>query len=289
MKISFAEFDLPQSGAVVVGVWEDRVLTAAGPAARRGDRRRGRPRARRRAPLPAARRTSCCRSSAPAELPLSRIVLAGLGKPDAVDARLLQDLGGNLVAHLNGAGESEATFAHRCSATRAPIEPAEAAAQLAFGAQLRVLSLRQIPHQARSPSRSRRSPRSPWRPTAPGAARSALSRRSTRPPRRSPSPAIWSPSRPTCSIPRRWPSRPRRSRELGVAVEILDENRMRELGMGALLGGRRRAAPGRRASSSWSMARRHAAEQPRRSPLSARASPSTPAASRSSRPPAWAT
>ena len=30
----------------------------------------------------------------PPNLSLSRIVVAGLGKPDAVDARLLQDLGG---------------------------------------------------------------------------------------------------------------------------------------------------------------------------------------------------
>jgi len=27
MKISFSEFELPRSGAVVVGVWEERVLT----------------------------------------------------------------------------------------------------------------------------------------------------------------------------------------------------------------------------------------------------------------------
>ena len=38
MKIDFAKFALPQSGAVVVGVWEDRVLTAA---ARRLDEETG--------------------------------------------------------------------------------------------------------------------------------------------------------------------------------------------------------------------------------------------------------
>ena len=91
-------------------MWEDRVLTAAGAAARRGDRRRDRPGGRRGAPLPRQEERAAA-ADRPAELPLSRIVVAGLGKPDAVDARLLQDLGGNLVAHLNGAGESEATFA----------------------------------------------------------------------------------------------------------------------------------------------------------------------------------
>ena len=47
----------------------------------------------------------------PANLSVSRIVLAGLGKPDSADARFCQRLGGRLAAHLNGAGESEATFA----------------------------------------------------------------------------------------------------------------------------------------------------------------------------------
>jgi hypothetical protein len=38
MKIEFAKFALPRSGAVVVGAWEDRVLTAT---ARRLDEETG--------------------------------------------------------------------------------------------------------------------------------------------------------------------------------------------------------------------------------------------------------
>src|SRR5262249_61127032 len=45
-------------------------------------------------------------------------------------------LGGKLFAHLNGAGEEAATFAIEVD-EGAPIGQAEAAAQLAFGAQLR--------------------------------------------------------------------------------------------------------------------------------------------------------
>ena len=73
---------------------------------------------------------------APANLALSRIVLAGLGKPEQADARVFEDLGGALAAHLNGAGETEATVAVEIG-EGAPLGAAEAAAALAFGAQLR--------------------------------------------------------------------------------------------------------------------------------------------------------
>jgi len=135
MDIRFAEFSLPQSGAVVVGVWEERVLTAS---ARRLDEATGGAVAR--AVAAAARfhgkKNELVPLIGPPGLPLSRIVLAGLGKPEAVDARLLEDLGGNLVAHLNAAGETEAGFAIDLGDS-APVKPAEAAARLAFGAALR--------------------------------------------------------------------------------------------------------------------------------------------------------
>src|SRR5207247_3366753 len=72
----------------------------------------------------------------PPHLPVSRIVVAGLGKPDKVDARLLQDLGGALSAHLNSAGETAATFAIDLG-DDAPVKPAETAAHLAFRAPTR--------------------------------------------------------------------------------------------------------------------------------------------------------
>src|SRR5215216_6427045 len=135
MKIDFAEFALPSSGAVVVGAWEDRVLTAP---ARRLDEATGGAITR---AVAAAHRFHGKKNEllpiiGPPELKVSRIVVAGLGKPEAVDERLLQDLGGNLVAHLNGAGETEAVFAIDLGDS-AKLKPAEAGAQLAFGASLR--------------------------------------------------------------------------------------------------------------------------------------------------------
>ncbi|MGC2521029.1 MAG: M17 family peptidase N-terminal domain-containing protein, partial [Stellaceae bacterium] len=93
MKTAFAKPDLPRSGAAVVGIWEDRALT---PAARRLDEATDGTIAR---ALAAAVRFSGKKGEllaivAPPKLPLSRIVLAGLGKPERADARLFEELGG---------------------------------------------------------------------------------------------------------------------------------------------------------------------------------------------------
>src|SRR5437868_2184713 len=110
MDIHFAEFSLPKSGAVVVGVWEDRALT--GPARRLDEATQGAvARAVAAAPRSHGKKNEIVAVIGPPGLPISRIVLVVLGKPKAIDARVLEDLGGTLPAHLNSAGESEATFA----------------------------------------------------------------------------------------------------------------------------------------------------------------------------------
>jgi leucyl aminopeptidase len=85
--------------------------------------------------------------------------------------------------------------------------------------------------------------------------------------------------------PESFVERCRELSKLGIEIEVLDGEQMKKLGMGALLGvaqgSVRDAAP-----SGAPLERRRAKERPL-SPLSARASPSTPAESRSSRPRAW--
>ena len=135
MKISFAKPDQPRSGAVVVGVWDEAVLT---PAAKRLDEATGGAIVR---ALSAASRFKGKKDEllpivGPANLPVTRIILAGLGKADLANGRLFQQLGGNLVAHLNSAGEQEATIAIDVG-EGSPISQTEAAAQLAFGARLK--------------------------------------------------------------------------------------------------------------------------------------------------------
>ncbi|HZK91205.1 MAG TPA: leucyl aminopeptidase [Stellaceae bacterium] len=135
MKISFAEFEPPRAGAVVVGVWEKGALT--GPARQLDEASAGAlTRALAASPRFRGKRNELVPIVGPANLGVTRIVLAGLGAPEAVDARSLQDLGGTLVAHLNGVGETAAIFAIDVGeATGLPA--GTPAAHLAFGAALR--------------------------------------------------------------------------------------------------------------------------------------------------------
>ncbi len=232
MKIDFAEFVLPRSGAVVVGAWEDRTLTAT---ARRLDEDTGGAitRAVAAAPRFHGKKNELLPLIGPPNVTLSRIVVAGLGKPDAIDARLLQDLGGNLVAHLNGAGETEATFAIDLG-DGVKVKPAEAAAQLTFGAALRAYrfdkyrttekpekkpSLTTITVATEAPDAAHEAHRSL------GAAAEAIA--FTRDLVSEPANALY---------PETLAERAASLTKYGLSVEVLDEDRMRDLGMGALLG-----------------------------------------------------
>jgi leucyl aminopeptidase len=234
MDIRFAEFSLPQSGAVVVGVWEERVLTAS---ARRLDEATGGAvvRAVAAAPRFHGKKNELVPLIGPPGLPVSRIVLVGLGKPEAVEARMLEDLGGNLVAHLNGAGETEASFAIDLG-DGAPMKPAEGAARLAVGAALRAYRFdkyrtRQKPEQkpslaaitvsAPAPDQAKKAYR------ALGAAADSVA--FTRDLVSEPANELYPESMAERAAALAGPDLP------GLTVEILDDNRMRELGMGALL------------------------------------------------------
>ena len=74
---------------------------------------------------------------APAGLKASRILLAGLGKPDGVDEKGLETLGAQIVARLYAAGETTASIELDVARKAARSRKAELAAHLAFGARLR--------------------------------------------------------------------------------------------------------------------------------------------------------
>ena len=232
MKIGFVEPDLPRSGAVVVGVWEEAVLT---PAARRLDEATDGAitRALSAAPRFKGKKDELLPIIAPANLSVSRIVLSGLGKSELADSRLFQGLGGNLVAHLNGAGETEATFAIDLDAS-ASMDQAEAAAQLAFGARLRSYRFdryktKQKPEQKASLSRVTVATAAP-----------AAAERAYEPLDKTAGAVFFTRdlvSEPANVIyPETLAAQAEILTEYGVDVEILDEKRMRELGMNALLG-----------------------------------------------------
>ena len=231
MEISFAEADEPRSGAVVAGVWEEAVLT---PAARRLDEATDG--AVRRALSAAARfkgkKDELLPIVGPPGLTVNRIVLAGLGKPAAVNARSLQQLGGNLVAHLNSAGEAEATFA--IDVDEADIEPADAAAHLAFGARLK--SYRFDKYKTKQKPEQKASLRRITVTTAvPSAAERAYQ------PLDKTADAVFFTrdlvSEPANVIyPESLAAQAEALADLGLVVEVLDEQKLRKLGMNALLG-----------------------------------------------------
>jgi leucyl aminopeptidase len=232
MKTVFAEPDLPRSGAAVVGIWAGRALT---PAARRLDEATDGTITR---ALAAAARFSGKKNEllaivAPPKLPLSRIVLAGLGNPETADPRVFEELGGALAAHLNGAGETEATVAVDV-AEGAPANAGDAAAAVAFGASLRAYRFdkhktRQKPEQKPSltqltvSSDAAEAAQRAYRPLEAAAEAVFFTRDLVS----EPANVIY---------PETLADAARTLEKLGVEVEVLDERAMRELGMGALLG-----------------------------------------------------
>ncbi|MFZ2008339.1 MAG: leucyl aminopeptidase [Stellaceae bacterium] len=236
MKISFAEFEPPRlgdhGGAIVVGVWEEGALTAS---ARQLDEASGGAIGRAIAASPRfrAKKSELLPIVAPANLVVSRIVLAGLGKPEAVDARGLEDLGGALVAHLNGAGETTATIALDIG-DAAEIAPAAASAHLAFGAALRSYRF----DKYRTTEKPERKPTLAALILAganPTAARKAYKNFAaaaeavafTRDLVSEPANVIY---------PETLAEQAAALTSFGLDVEVLDEERMRALGMGAILG-----------------------------------------------------
>ncbi|HUY67747.1 MAG TPA: leucyl aminopeptidase [Alphaproteobacteria bacterium] len=248
MKIEFAEFALPRAGALVVGVWEDSELT---PAARQADEASLGAVARAVAATPRfhGKKGELLPLIGPPGVPLSRIVAAGLGKRQAVDVRLLQDLGGGLVAHLNSAGESEATIALDLG-DDAMLTPAEAAANLALGAELRAYRFakyRTTEKPERKPTLARLTVATP----KPGAAREAHRRQAavaeavafTRDLVSEPANVIY---------PETLAEQAASLAASGLTVEVLDEKRLKDLGMGALLGvAQGSARPPRLVTMAW--------------------------------------
>jgi leucyl aminopeptidase len=232
MKINFAEFEPPRSGAVAVGVWEDGTLT---PPARQLDEASGGAIARALTASPRFRgkRGEIVPVVAPANLGVDRIVIVGLGKPESLDRRAAEDIGGGLVAHLNGVGASAATIAVDFG-DEASLKPADAAAHLAFGAALRAYRF----DKYRTTERPERKPtltalvisgsaataaRRAYKDLAAAAEAVAFTRD-----------LVSEPA--NILYPETLAEQAAALSSFGLDVEVLDEARMAELGMHAILG-----------------------------------------------------
>src|ERR1700722_17598302 len=137
MQIVFAApKPVVSTGSWVVAAWEGGALT---PAAVKADKASGGALGR---GLKFSRFTGksgqILEVLAPSGLSLSRILLVGLGKPEALHEKELEVIGAQIVAKLQSLGETAATFEiEGPSGKKGVVKSGEIAAHLAFGARLR--------------------------------------------------------------------------------------------------------------------------------------------------------
>ena len=226
MKVTFAEPALPKSGAVVVGIAQGKTI---GPVAKQVDEASG-------GAIKRALKHSAFEGKAkqlldivaPAEVPYSRIVLVGLGKEG--NERQETDLGGRVIAHLNGVGEKTANIAVDFNDGDAP----GAAARIAYGAVLR--SYRFDKYRTKDEKKKKSS----MSTLSLSVKDAAAARRAFGPMEKIADGVSFTrdlvSEPPNTLYPGSFAQQVKKLSQLGVKVEVLSEKQMEKLGMGALLG-----------------------------------------------------
>jgi leucyl aminopeptidase len=230
MDISFAAREPAGPGALVVGILEGGVLSDA---AARTDRATG-------GAIKRALAVSRFKGQsghilevlAPAGVKASRIILAGLGKPDTFNGAVAERLAATILARLLTGGEQSLTFAID-RPKNAKIAEADLAAHLAFGALLRSYrfdhyrkvnddekpTLKKVIVLTPEPGPSRQA----WADLAAVGEGIFLARDLVNEPA-------------NILYPDEFAKRTTGLRKLGVKVEVLEVPAMKKLGMNALLG-----------------------------------------------------
>jgi leucyl aminopeptidase len=139
MKITFAGAQLPKSGTIVVFAMQGGKLTA--PAVAVDKACKGQLTRAMKAANFEAKRDQILDVIAPGAS-YDRVMLVGLGKPDALNAREIELLGGTIAGALQGAKQQAAAIAFAAPGVKGLTE-AEAASYLASGAALRVYAFEQ--------------------------------------------------------------------------------------------------------------------------------------------------
>jgi leucyl aminopeptidase len=283
MKIDFTASAAPRAGAIVALAADGKALS---PTAQRLDRDSG-------GAVKRAINESKFKGGkdqtltimAPRGVRASRIVLVGIGKPDAFDANAAFGTGSTVYAALGNTGETQALVSVEAFPNM-KLDPAEAAAQIAYGAQLRSYRFDKYRTKEKPEDkptlnaltvavRNDRAARAAYAPLGKVAEAIFFTRDLVAEPAnvitRSPSPTRRARSPSSASRSRCWTVR--RSRSSGWARSSASP----------------RAAPTSRASSPCAGRETAAPRTSARSRSSARASRSIPAASRSSPPPTWRT
>jgi len=231
MKISFSPRALPKTGAIAVTVAKDSKLGAIGTDL---DQRTGGALTR---AMQAARFTGKAEETltllAPAGVDAARLLLVGIGNPAEATAVTAANAGAAAIAGMLTSGEEEVAIvadAHDGAA----LPEGEFAAELAYGATLR--AYRFDKYRTKEPKEKKPSVRTVsiltgdaagaetrWARLEKVAAGVFVTRDVVSEP-------------PNVIYPETLAARCRELSSLGLEVEVLDETKMKELGMGALLG-----------------------------------------------------
>jgi len=230
MRVTFVEPKIPASGTVVAGVSEGRKLS---PAAAELDKASGG--AVRRAMQESTfegKAEQLLEIVAPAGLKVGRILLAGLGK--GLDGLDRERLGGRVLARLEGSGVQQATVCVDAGAD----DLAEAAARIAYGAQLR--SYRFEKYRTAKKSDNDDAAKKPLGALTMAVKGAAKARRLFAPLDQVADGVFLTrdlvSEPPNTLYPASFAREARKLAKLGVKVEVLGEKQMEKLGMGALLG-----------------------------------------------------
>ena len=231
MKIDFSGITLPTEGTVVVGVLADRELT---PTARElDDRMSGAIRRALEHSRFTGKKNSVLFIAAPGGVKVNGVLLIGLGKAAEIDSVQLQGLGGTAVAQLNRSGEKAASFAID-SVDGSALSAADMAADVALGVRLgsyRFDKYRTKQQEDKKPTLQRVQ----LMCADPDSAQEAYE------PRDRLADGVYL-TRDLVSEPSnvKYPATIvediERLADVGIDVEVLNQDKMRELGMGALLG-----------------------------------------------------
>ena len=231
MNISFAAPGLPATGALVTGVLEGKKLS---PTAAAIDKKTGGAINRAiSASRFSGRKMEMLEVVAPHGLKNSRVLLVGLGDPEKLEVRDLQELGGAAFARLARSGDRDIAFIID-AIKGASAEGTQRAAHYAYGALLRSYrfdkyrtkqkaedkpSIRKLTMHVASPQKARALMRS-LEKVCDGVffTRNLVSE---------PANVIY---------PASFATRARELTKLGVKVQVLGEAAMAKMGMGALLG-----------------------------------------------------
>ncbi|MEE8172620.1 MAG: leucyl aminopeptidase [Alphaproteobacteria bacterium] len=232
MKIAYSEISVPETGTLIVGILADGGLT---PSAKEIDGQMSGALAK--AVTASARFTgkknSTLALNAPAGLALNRVLLVGLGKAADIDALQMQALGGTVVGALNKFGETEAAVALD-ALEGCPLKLEQLVAESAFGAHLAAYRFDKYRTKQKEEDKATLESLVLMSDRAEAAEAAAAPRQRVGEGVYLTRNLVSEPS--NVKYPAAIVEDIKALSAIGIDVELLNEERMRELGMGALLG-----------------------------------------------------